>query len=333
MNRPIALALLVLSGCAAARAEQARQADLRRRLDERVLPAPLDRSWAAALRLLAERGYPLVGKDREAAGQEPQGSTLDFLSRGFATRALGEGGRSAATGMGADRMRYQIAGAPAPGGSRVVFTRIAENPTEPSERREERDVSMELELWRRIDPAGAAAVAGSTPTPTPAAPAKGGLATEAATFDPWSQLRFLLGTWEGEGQGRPGTSVVSWTFDLALGGRYLQMRGTSAYEPQPASPTGERHEEVSFFSWDRRRMAVVWRQFNAEGFVNQFVLEREEGEELTFVTEAIEGLPPGFRARQVLRRAGPDDLVTRFAIAAPGKDFEAYSENRLRRVK
>jgi hypothetical protein len=335
MTRPLALALLVLSGCAAARAEQARQRELRHRLDQRALPAPLDQTWPAALKLLAEAGYPLVGADRAVAGQPPQGSALDLFSRGFSTRIVGKEDRAAATGMGPERTRYQIAGTPAPGGSRVVFTRILENPTEPSERREERDAGMELELWRKVDPQGAAALAGEAATavaaPTP--PARTAPAAEPATFDPWASVRFLLGQWEGEGQGRPGLSRVSWTFELVLRGRYLQLRGISVFDPQPASPTGERHEELSLFSWDKRRTALVWRQFNAEGFVNQFVLEKEDGEELTFVTESIEGLPPGFRAREVLRRAGPDELHARFAIAAPGKDFELYSESRLRRVK
>jgi hypothetical protein len=343
MNRSLALALLALAGCAAARAEQGRQQELRRQLDARALPAPLEQAWPAALRVLAEAGYPLVGKDREAAGQPAQSVALDLFSRGFSTRVVGKDARAAATGMGPDRTRFQIAGAPAPGGSRVVFTKIYENPTEPSERREERDMDMELALWRKVDPQGAAALAGgaataiatatATPTPSPSPSPKMAAAAESATFDPWAPVRHLLGRWEGEGQGRTGVSKVSWTCELVLRGRYLQLRGTSVFEPQPANPTGEQHEEVSLFSWDKRRTALVWRQFNVEGFVNQFVLEKEEGDELTFVTEAIEGLPPGFRAREVLRRVGPDELHTRFSIAAPGKDFEPYAENRLRRVK
>jgi len=332
-TRSLALALLVLTGCAAARAEQVRQRALRQKLDARALPAPLEQTWPAALKVLAEAGYPLVGKDRETAGQPAQGSALDLFSRGFSTRVVGKDERAAATGMGPDRTRYQIAGAPAPGGSRVLFNRIYENPTEPSERREERDIDMELALWRKVDAQGAAALAGEAATPTPTATSGAAPGAEPATYDPWSPVRFLLGQWEGEGQGRGGVSKVSWSFELVLRGRYLQLRGTSVFDPQPANPTGERHEELSLYSWDKRRMALVWRQFNVEGFVNQLVLEKEEGEELTFVTEAIEGLPPGFRARQVLRRVAPDELHTRFSIAAPGKDFEPYAENRLRRVK
>jgi len=78
----------------------------------------------------------------------------------------------------------------------------------------------------------------------------------------------------------------------------------------------------------------VLRQFHVEGFVNQYVHEStsEDGKRLTFVTEAIENIPPGWRARESYILTGPDELVERFELAEPGKDFEIYSETRLRRV-
>jgi hypothetical protein len=78
----------------------------------------------------------------------------------------------------------------------------------------------------------------------------------------------------------------------------------------------------------------VLRQFHVEGFVNQYVHEStsEDGKTILFVTEAIENIPPGWRARETYILSGPDELVERFELAEPGKDFELYSETRLRRI-
>ncbi len=149
--------------------------------------------------------------------------------------------------------------------------------------------------------------------------------------DALEPLRFLEGTWSGTGRGEPGESQVEWTFAFILGGSYLELRATSVYPPQPANPKGERHEEIGLFSFDRIRQRLVWRQFTLEKFVNQYLLEAGGEGGLVFTTEAIENLPPGWRARETFRRLGPDALLTRFEIAEPGKGFKVYAENRLTR--
>jgi hypothetical protein len=151
--------------------------------------------------------------------------------------------------------------------------------------------------------------------------------------DPLEPVRFLEGRWEGTGTGEPGTSKVEWSFAFVLRGRFLELRATSVYEPQPANPKGERHEELGLVSFDRIRKRIVWRQFTVERFVNQYVMETAPDGALVFTTESIENLPAGWRARETLRRDGPDRLTTLFEIAEPGKDFARYSENRLARKR
>jgi hypothetical protein len=147
--------------------------------------------------------------------------------------------------------------------------------------------------------------------------------------DPLDPLRFLEGRWEGTGKGEPGESKVEWSFAFVLRGRYLELRETSVYDPQPANPKGERHEELGLFSFDRLRSRIVWRQFTVERFVNQYVMDARPDGVLVFTTESIENLPAGWRARETLRREGPDRLTTVFEIAEPGKDFAVYAQNRL----
>jgi hypothetical protein len=75
----------------------------------------------------------------------------------------------------------------------------------------------------------------------------------------------------------------------------------------------------------------VLRQFNIEGFVNQYVLEAGKPGELIFATESIENIAPGWRARETYRLVG-DELHTIFELAPPGKDFTLYSQAALTRA-
>lgn len=152
--------------------------------------------------------------------------------------------------------------------------------------------------------------------------------------DRFQALHFLLGSWEGEGQGQPGKSQMSREYALVLDGRFIEVRNRSLYPPQEGN-SGEDHRDIGFISFDSARAKYVLRQFHVEGFVNQYVHEStsEDGKTLTFVTEAIENIPAGWRAKETYILLDPDELVERFELAEPGKDFELYSEARLRRVR
>jgi hypothetical protein len=145
-------------------------------------------------------------------------------------------------------------------------------------------------------------------------------------------FQFFIGSWQGVGQGHSGSSEVARTYRLVLGDRYLQVESTSFYPPQEKNANGERHQEVGMISFDKARGLFVLRQFHGEGFVNQYHSEAVGPDRIVFVTEAIENIPDGWRARETYVIEGPESFVERFELAAPGKDFDLYSENRLTRV-
>lgn len=120
-----------------------------------------------------------------------------------------------------------------------------------------------------------------------------------------------------------------------LRGRYVQARNRATYPPQEKNPKGEVHEDLGVFSFDRGRKRIALRQFHAEGFVNQYVGEEEAGGKgtLVFTTEAIENIPPGWRARETYKQLGPDEIEEVFELAEPGKPFEVYSRTRLKRAR
>jgi hypothetical protein len=144
----------------------------------------------------------------------------------------------------------------------------------------------------------------------------------------------LIGKWTGTSEGQPGTGKVEREYERVFGTRFIQVRNRSIYVPQEKNPKGETHEDVGFLSFDSRRKRVVFRQFHSEGFVNQYVMESTSTpDRLVFTTEAIENIPPGFRARETYILTGSDQLEEVFELAEPGKEFEVYSRSRLTRAR
>ena len=151
--------------------------------------------------------------------------------------------------------------------------------------------------------------------------------------DVWEPVRFLIGAWDGDVSGQPGTGKSAREYRFTLNNRFLEVRNKSTYPAQPKNPKGEVHEDWGMVSYDRGRKAFVLRQFHVEGFVNQYVSDPVREGPLRFTSEAIENIPAGYRARETYTITGPDSFVERFELAEPGKDFEVYSETRFRRRK
>jgi hypothetical protein len=153
--------------------------------------------------------------------------------------------------------------------------------------------------------------------------------------DPWKPVRFLEGSWTGTTEGRFGSGTVERVYSFVLDGAYLHERNASNYPPQERNPEGEFHEYWSFFSYDRARDLLVYRQFHDEGIVNQFVLNEAhtKADLIVFDTERIENFGEDWRAREAYRVISNDGFVETFYLAAPGKDYELYVTTRFERTR
>ena len=160
-----------------------------------------------------------------------------------------------------------------------------------------------------------------------------GTAQTPSGSDTWQPLRYLTGSWEGTGSGQPGVSKIQREYRLVLDDKFLQVQNKSTYDPQPKNPKGEVHEDWGMVSFDKSRKKFVFRQFHVEGFVNQYVMTSTDDKTIVFTSESIENIPAGFRARETYTILGPDEFKEVFEIAAPGKDFEVYSEGHFKRKK
>ena len=151
--------------------------------------------------------------------------------------------------------------------------------------------------------------------------------------DVWEPFKFFVGAWEGTTNGQPGQGTSAREYQFALNNKFLQVRNKSTYASQEKNPKGEVHEDWGMISHDRARKKFVLRQFHVEGFVNQYAVETlaADGKTLSFISESIENIPPGFRARETYRILGKDEFRETFELAEPGKAFEVYSETTFRR--
>ena len=151
--------------------------------------------------------------------------------------------------------------------------------------------------------------------------------------DTWQNLRYFIGTWKGTGKGEPGNSDLERVYELVLNNKFINVKHKSSYQPQPRNPKGETHEDWGYLSFDRARKFYVLRQFHVEGFVTQYYAQTltADGKSIVFLSENLENLPAGFRARETYRILNENEFVEIFELAPPGKEFSVYSENHFKR--
>jgi hypothetical protein len=76
---------------------------------------------------------------------------------------------------------------------------------------------------------------------------------------------------------------------------------------------------------------VVFRQCHTEGFVSIYVEDVESSAtKVVFMSEAIENIPAGFRARETYLVQGADAFEEVFELAEPDKPFERTRFTRVR---
>ena len=143
----------------------------------------------------------------------------------------------------------------------------------------------------------------------------------------WMPMKFFIGDWTGKGGGEPGFGEYERSYKWIFNGKYIEIHNKSSYPPSPANATGEVHEDAGFFSYDKSRKVFVLRQFHKEGFVNQYKLDSisPDGKTIVFITESIENIPLGWRAKETYKLLNPDEFQETFELASPNENFTPYS--------
>ncbi|MEN9570599.1 MAG: hypothetical protein RL172_1830 [Bacteroidota bacterium] len=149
----------------------------------------------------------------------------------------------------------------------------------------------------------------------------------------WLPMQLFIGEWAGTGGGAPGTGNYTRSYEFMFNKNFIAVKNKSTYPPGANDTQSEVHEDIGYFSYDKRIKKFKLRQFHIEGFVNEFVLDSISADKKTivFVTESIENIPVGFRAKETYRWISNDELEETFELAEPGKPFEIYTRTTLTR--
>ncbi|MBA7641180.1 hypothetical protein ES703_48856 [subsurface metagenome] len=153
------------------------------------------------------------------------------------------------------------------------------------------------------------------------------------TIDRWKPFQFFLGSWNGTASGHPGIGSVDRNYSLILADQFIEVRNRSVYPPQEANPSGEIHEDLALISYDKSRSLYVMREFHVEGYVNQYILEppADGSQSYVFVTESIENISTGWRARTTLEVNSGDSFQETFDLAGPDQEWVCYITNEFTR--
>jgi hypothetical protein len=145
--------------------------------------------------------------------------------------------------------------------------------------------------------------------------------------DPFAAVRFLVGEWQGEGDGQPGQSTGAATFRFELEGKALVRRSHADY-PAANGRHASHHEDLLTLFAEGGDLKALY--LDNENHVIRYLVAAVPGG-LAFTSEPAPG--PRFRLTY-LRKA--EALVTvRFEIAPPTapEAFKVYLEAVTRKVK
>ena len=163
---------------------------------------------------------------------------------------------------------------------------------------------------------------------------QGGPATSppaAARSLPLDPLRFLVGSWQGEGGGQPAQGSGSASFKLDLDGRVLVRRNHSEY-PATAGKPAITHDDLMIIYPEpgTKRLEAVY--FDNEGHVIEYVVEVSRDGQRVVLSSEPEPSSPTFRLTYVSVDENTVDVT--FEIAPPGSPggFRPYVSGRIRRT-
>ena len=138
-------------------------------------------------------------------------------------------------------------------------------------------------------------------------------------------LRFLIGEWEGVGEGGPGSGkgVFSFAFDLQ---NKVIVRKSYAEYPASVSRPAVRHDDLIVIYIDGASNQIVANYFDSEGQqINYKVLPSTDQQAVTFLSEPST-IQPRYRLSYMKLKDGA--LSGKFEIAPPGQSeaFKKYLE-------
>ena len=139
------------------------------------------------------------------------------------------------------------------------------------------------------------------------------------------EFRFLLGEWEGVGEGGPGAGKGMFSFAFDLQNKVIVRKNHAEYAATASRPA-VRHDVLIVVYLDRASTQILANYFDSEGQqINYKVTPSSDHEAVTFLSEASASQP---RYRLSYKKLKDGTLSGKFEIAPPGQPdaFKTYLE-------
>ena len=152
--------------------------------------------------------------------------------------------------------------------------------------------------------------------------------------DSFKKFDFLLGKWSGHGSGSGNErSIIHSEFKSIFNETYIEIINDSKFSPTDKNPDGEHHIDKGIISFDKNRGLYVYRQFNIEGYVNQYILIDSLSNDSTFIfeTEIIESFVPGGKTKWLIEKISDNEIKTTFEVSFPGNEYICVGTNYLKK--
>jgi hypothetical protein len=152
--------------------------------------------------------------------------------------------------------------------------------------------------------------------------------------DRLAAVAWLVGDWEGVGEGQGGISASSRRAVRTRNGHFIRIEGRSVYPKQDKNKSGEVHASLDLWSYDRQRKLLVMRQFDSLGFVSTYVQDpaASASGRVVLVSERIENAHPGWKTRYTYIYRAPNEYQELFELDM-GKGLQPYVTNRFLRLE
>jgi len=146
----------------------------------------------------------------------------------------------------------------------------------------------------------------------------------------WEKWQYMMGAWEGEGSGQPGSGSGSYTLKPKLGGCILERKGVTEIPAAGGHPFVH-HEDVMIVYKNREGNPVKAMYFDNENHVIPYDITYSDNK-IILVSEASSSMP---RFRLTYEKLEDKLVNIRFEMAMSGAqdDFKMYLEGKNRKTK
>jgi hypothetical protein len=146
----------------------------------------------------------------------------------------------------------------------------------------------------------------------------------------WDKWQYMMGAWEGEGSGQPGSGSGSYTLKPKLGGSILERKGVTDI-PAAGGRPAVHHEDVMIVYKNREGNPVKAIYFDNENHVIPYDIAYADNK-IVLVSEASSSMP---RFRLTYEKLEDKVMNIRFEMAMPGApdDFKMYLEGKNKKTK